>query len=69
MTVHAAQEWEVIAEESLDSVLEPDDADAEEANLLAGDASITWRGDGKYFATVHGSAGKFVSASCLGSQQ
>ena len=53
------KEWEVLAEESLDAHLEPGtDTAADESQLGIGDASITWRGDGKYLATVSISAGK-----------
>ena len=57
----AVKEWEVLAQESLDAVLEPNaDTAADESELGLNDASITWRGDGKYFATVSLSAGKFL---------
>lgn len=57
--VPAVKEWEVLAQESLDAVLEPNaDTAADESELVSNDASITWRGDGKYFATVSRSAGK-----------
>ena len=44
----------MLAEESLDATLEPvEDSDrSPEADLETGGASITWSGDGKYFATV-----------------
>ena len=64
--VSAVKEWEVLAQESLDAVLEPGaDTAADESELGLNDASITWRGDGKYFATVSLSAGKspFTSAT------
>ena len=58
--VPVVKEWEVLAQESLDAVLEPGvDTAAEECELGLNDASITWRGDGKYFATVSLSAGKY----------
>lgn len=53
------KEWEVLAEESLDALLHPGVSTAADESLLGiGDASITWRGDGKYLATVNISAGK-----------
>lgn len=49
------QDWDVLAEEPLDAFLEPDqDTDASVEEDLT-DACITWRGDGKYFATVSNS--------------
>ena len=57
------KEWEVLAEESLDAVLEPGvDIAADPPKLAQSSASITWRGDGKYFATVTLSAGKSPSS-------
>ena len=57
--VPAVKEWEVLAQESLDAVLEPNaDTAADGSELGLNDASITWRGDGKYFATVSLPAGK-----------
>ena len=57
----AVKEWEVLAQESLDAVLEPGaDTAADDSELGLDSASITWRGDGKYFATVSLSAGKSV---------
>lgn len=47
------QEWDVLAEEPLDAFLEPvADADTVPQDDLT-DVCITWRGDGKYFATVN----------------
>lgn len=55
----AVKEWEVLAQESLDAVLEPGaDTAAGESDLNMDSVSITWRGDGKYFATISLSAGK-----------
>lgn len=46
------QEWDVLAEEPLDAFLEPNiDSDVSAESDLT-DACITWRGDGKYFATI-----------------
>jgi len=47
----------VLAEDSLDAVLEPEDEIPSEPDVPSG-ASITWRGDGKYFATVSAPEGK-----------
>ena len=53
--MHHMQEWDVLAEEPLDAVLEPEsDTDHKSEDNLS-DACITWRGDGKYFATVSAS--------------
>ena len=50
--MHDMQEWDVLAEEPLDAFLEPNiDIDVSAESDLP-DACITWRGDGKYFATV-----------------
>ena len=46
------QEWDVLAEEPLDTFLEPDNDSNVPAESDLTDACITWRGDGKYFATV-----------------
>ncbi len=48
----------MLAEESLDALIEPLDDAADEASFQPGGASITWRGDGKYLATVGTSTGK-----------
>lgn len=62
----AVKEWEVLAQQSLDSVLEPGaDPAADESELGLSSASINWRGDGKYFATVSLSAGKSLVVSQL----
>ena len=54
----------MLAEESLDAVLEPGaDTTADESQLGLSSASITWRADGKYFATVSLPAGKSLSLS------
>lgn len=56
------KEWEVLAEESLDALAEPGaDTAADQSKLGLSSASITWRGDGKYFATVSLSAGKSLT--------
>ena len=44
--------WDVIAEESLDASLDPVGEVVHQADLQPEGASITWSGDGKYFATV-----------------
>lgn len=55
------QEWEVIAEEPLDAVFEPGDEMSSGSGVLAPEgARITWRGDGKYLATVSALAGKLL---------
>ena len=48
------QDWEVLAEESLDASLEPveESGGTPGPELQASGASITWSGDGKHFATV-----------------
>ncbi len=56
-SIQHTQEWEVLAEDSLDAVLEPEDEIPSEPDVPSG-ASITWRGDGKYFATVSAPEGK-----------
>ncbi|DBA88250.1 hypothetical protein WJX77_011440 [Trebouxia sp. C0004] len=56
------KEWEVLAEDSVDAVHEPEDDIPSELNVSNG-ASITWRGDGKYFATVSAPAGSDVASS------
>ena len=47
----------MLAEDSLDAVLESEDENLSELGVPSG-ASITWRGDGKYFATVSAPEGK-----------
>jgi len=47
----------VLAEDSLDAVLEPEDETPSDLGVPSG-ASITWRGDGKYFATVSAPEGR-----------
>ena len=47
----------MLAEDSLDAVLESEDENPSELGVPSG-ASITWRGDGKYFATVSAPEGK-----------
>ena len=47
----------MLAEDSLDAVLEPEDETPSELGVPSG-ASVTWRGDGKYFATVSAPEGK-----------
>ena len=54
------QDWEVLAEESLDATQEPGEETGPDVHLQAGGASISWRGDGKYFATNCSSEGKSV---------
>ena len=51
-SMHHMQEWDVLAEEPLDSVLEPESDSNPNPEDNLSDACITWRGDGKYFATV-----------------
>lgn len=66
--VPAVKEWEVLAQQSLDAVLELGaDSAADELGLSS--ASITWRGDGKYFATVSLSTGKSLMVSQLAKTQ
>lgn len=68
--VPAVKEWEVLAQESLDALLEPGaDSAVDESELGLSSASITWRGDGKYFATVSLSAGKSLMVSQLAKTQ
>lgn len=65
--MHHMQEWDVLAEEPLDAVLEPEsDTNANPEDNLS-DACITWRGDGKHFATVSacGQGQKFDSTIYL----
>lgn len=60
------KEWEVLAEESLDALAEPGaDTAADQSKLGLSSASIAWRGDGKYFATVSLSAGKSLACHHL----
>ncbi len=47
----------MLAEDSLNAVLEPEDETPSELGVPSG-ASVTWRGDGKYFATVSAPEGK-----------
>lgn len=55
------KEWEVLAQESLDALPEPGaNIAADQSTLAPSSASISWRGDGKYFATVSLAAGKSV---------
>ena len=56
--VAALQYWQVLAEVPLESWLDgarqPDgQTSPSQGPLLPGDTSITWRGDGKYFATAN----------------